>query len=176
MSDALEDLISKAFSATLVSAAEAVLPDISKNIITTKGMKAALTAKIEHDARRFAENEMGLKPTLIYQSEIEFFDKYLAPRYETDGASQAKGWCAKWSEHQSVRKRIHAMWHRYEVLARTDPGNCDETFLRTVGDHHMDRLTGERSPMAACLIKHKPSEKLESTAVEDTTTAEGELS
>lgn len=176
MSKALRDIILKSFNPALSSVAEAVLPDITRRVVTAQGTKAALTAKIEHDVRRFAEDEMGLAPELIYQTEIEFFDQYLTPRYETGGASQAKGWCEKWSEHKSVRSRIRAMWQRYEVLARTDPGSCDEKFLREVGDHHMDRLTGERSPMFACQIKHQESKRLRSTAVEDTTAAEGELS
>lgn len=175
MSKALRDIILKSFNPALSSVAEAVLPDITRRYARSPGMQADLTAKIERDVRRFAEDEMGLAPKLVYKDEIEFFDKYLAPRYETGGASQAKGWCEKWSEHKSVRSRIRAMWQRYEVLARTDPGSCDEKFFREVGDHHMDRLTGERSPMFACHIKHQESKQLKSAVVEDTNATKGEL-
>lgn len=175
MSKALDEIILKAFSPALASVAEHAVPAAAKRALATKGMQDLLTAKIEHEVRRFAENEMGVPPKLAYADEFEFFDKYLTPAYETGGASQEMGWCAQWFEHRSVRVRIRAMWQRYEVLARTDPGSCDEKFLREVGDHHMDRLIGERSPMFACHVKHQPSKILKTAAIEHSTDAEGEL-
>lgn len=177
MSKALDEVIVKAFAPVMAAVAESAVPDAARTAMSTPGMKTLLTKKIEHEVRRFAEDEMGLPPQLRYSDEFEFFDKYLTPAYETGGASQSKGWCARWFEHRSVRVRIRAMWQRYEVLARTDPGSCDERFLRDVGDHHMDRLTSERSPMTACQVRHQPSKILPTAPIDSptTTATEGEL-
>lgn len=176
MSKTLKDTIIEAFGPTLASVAESVVPEATRRAMAEPGMKALLTQKIEHEVLRFAENEMGVPPKLIFADEFAFFDKFLTPAYETGGASQAKGWCDRWFEHRSVRVRIRAMWQRYEALARTEPGTCDERFLRDMGDHHMDRLTGEQSPMFACQVKHQPSRILPTAPVDHTTPAEGELS
>lgn len=177
MSKAWDEVILKAFGPVVESVAEAAVPGAARRATATPGLRALITEKIGHEVRRFAEDELGVPPELRYADEFEFFDKYLTPAYETGGASQSKGWCARWFEHRSVRLRIRAMWQRYEVLARTDPGSCDERFLRDVGDHHMDRLTGERSPMSACLVRHQPSKILPTAPVDTTPTAatEGEL-
>lgn len=176
MSETFVDTIFDAFADTLKDGSKAAVPAAAETVLATPGLEKYLAEHIERAVARFAEDEMGVPPALRFGDEFEFFDKYLTPAYETGGASQSKGWCARWFEHRSVRVRIRAMWQHYEVLARTDPGNCDERFLREVGDHHMDRLTSERSPMNACQIKHQPSKTLQTTPADHAAPTEGELS
>lgn len=166
MSHLFDKHIVPEFSAQLQAAVERALGPSVADVLSTPGLEDILARTVESDVQRFAETELGVPPILRFPDEFAFFDDFLRPAYETGGASQGRGWCARWWEHRSVRFRVRSMWSAYESLARKDPATCDETFLRTIGDHHMPLLTGERSPMYACQTFHQPSKPLKSDPVE----------
>ena len=162
MSDLFTKLIINAFGKAIQEPSEEAITNSVEDVLATPGLSECISRAVERQVQQFAETELGVPPMLRFTDEFEFFDDYLRPAYETGGASQDKGWCGRWWEHPSARFRIRSMWQAYELLARKDPASCDEVFLRTIGDHHMDRLTGDRSPMFACQTAHQPSKQLKS--------------
>lgn len=166
MSHLFDKPIVTAFGEALKDAAETALPDAVQDVLATPGLRDIIARTVERDVEQFAQTELGVPPALRFPDEFAFFDDYLRPAYESGGASQARGWCARWWAHRSVRFRVRSMWQAYEALARREPAACDEVFLRTVGDHHMPMLMGERSPMYACQTSHQPSKPLKSDPVE----------
>lgn len=166
MSDLFDKLIVNALAEVIKDAADAALEPATEDVLATPGLSDYLARTIERDVERFAETQLGVPPALTFPDEFAFFDDYLRPAYESGGQSQARGWCPRWWEHQSARFRIRSMWQSYEALARKEPSMVDEVFLRTIGDHHMPLLMGERSPMNACQTSHQPSKPLKSDPVE----------
>lgn len=120
-------------------------------------------------AELFAAEQFGIAPTRIYPTVYDFFDDYLRPAYQVQDTNQTNAWCGHWWDHRSVLHRVTAMWRAYEYLALTDPARADEVFLRSMGDHHMQFLLGERSPMVNCRSQHSASLNLDSDPREDTT-------
>ncbi|MCT2107909.1 MULTISPECIES: DUF4913 domain-containing protein [Dietzia] len=166
MSHLFDKRIVEAFGPLLGEVATEALPAAVKDALATPGLGDYLARTIEKDVETFAHDELGLPRPLRFSDEFAFFDDYLRIAYEAGGMSQGKGWCARWWDHRSARFRVRAMWQAYEALAVRDPATCDEVFLRTVGDHHMALLMGERSPMYACQTSHQPSKPLKSEPVE----------
>lgn len=169
MSHLFDKKIVEAFGETLTAVTKEALPAAVEDVLATPGLTGHLARTVEREVQRFAETELGVPPLLRFLDEFAFFDDYLRPAYESGGASQARGWCSRWWEHRSARFRVRSMWQAYEALARKDPATCDEVFLRTVADHHMALLMGERSPMYACQSSHQPSKPLKSDPVEGDT-------
>lgn len=167
MSHLFDKSIVKAFSETLEAVAEGALPAAVADVLATPQLGDHLARTIERDVQLFAETELGVPPSLRFTDEFAFFDDYIRLAYESTGMSQK--WCPRWWAHGSVRFRIRSMWLAYESLARRDPATCDEIFLRTIGDHHMSLLTGERSPMIACSSAHQPGKPLRSEPIEEGT-------
>lgn len=164
MSHLFDEVIVKAFGSAIKEAADAALPSTVENVLARPELSDHLARTIERDVDHFAESELGVPPSLRFTDEFAFFDDYLRYAYESTGMSQK--WCPRWWAHGSVRFRIRSMWLAYEALARKDPATCDEVFLRSIGDHHMPLLTGERSPMLACSTSHQPGKPLKSDPVE----------
>lgn len=169
MSHLFDKKIVEAFGETLTAVTKGALPAAVEDVLATPGLTGHLARAVEREVQRFAEAELGVPPILRFTDEFAFFEDYLRVAYETGGASQGKGWCARWWEHPAARFRIRSMWQVYESLARKDPASCDEVFLRTIGDHHMALLMSERSPMYACQTVHQPSKPLKSDPVEGVT-------
>lgn len=118
-------------------------------------------------AEQFAAETMGLAPQRKFPTVYDFFDDYLRPAYQVQDTSQINAWCGRWWDHPSVLFRVNAMWRAYEYQALTDPARADETFLRSIGDHHMRFLLGETSPMTNCKSHHSSSQNLDSDPMED---------
>lgn len=167
MSHLFDKKILEAFAETLTEVSAKALPAAVDDVLATPGLSNQLARTIEREVQLFAETELGVPPSLRFTDEFAFFDDYLRLAYESTGMSQK--WCPRWWAHGSVRFRIRSMWLAYESLARRDPATCDEVFLRTIGDHHMPLLTGERSPMVACSASHQPGKPLRSAPIEEGT-------
>lgn len=167
MSHLFDKKIFEAFAETLTEVSAKALPAAVDDVLATPGLSNQLARTIEREVQLFAETELGVPPSLRFTDEFAFFDDYLRLAYESTGMSQK--WCPRWWAHGSVRFRIRSMWLAYESLARHDPATCDEVFLRTIGDHHMPLLTGERSPMVACSASHQPGKPLRSAPIEEGT-------
>ena len=167
MSHLFDKKIVEAFGETLTTVTKEALPAAVEDVLATPGLTGHLARTVEREVQRFAETELGVPPILRFTDEFAFFDDYLRLAYESTGMSQK--WCSRWWAHRSVRCRIRSMWLAYESLARRDPATCDEVFLRTIGDHHMPLLTGERSPMVACTSGHQPGKPLKSDPIEEST-------
>lgn len=167
MSHLFDKKIVEAFAETLTGVSGEALPAAVDDVLATPRLRDHLARTIERDVQLFAENELGVPPTLRFTDEFAFFDDYLSLAYESTGMSQK--WCPRWWAHGSVRFRIRSMWLAYESLLRRDPATCDEVFLRTIGDHHMPLLTGERSPMVACSAAHQPGKPLRSAPIDGLT-------
>lgn len=161
-----EKTIGQAFSKTLKEVADEAIEKAVDKLIARKGTLEQIAATAERSVDEFSHELLGIPRELRYADEFAFFDDYLRLAYETGGMSQGRGWCSHWWRHRSARFRIRSMWQAYEALAVKDPASCDEVFLRTIGDHHMGLLMGERSPMYACQTVHQPSKPLESAPIE----------
>lgn len=159
--------ISQGFAKTLDQVAAPAIKKAVEKILARQGTIEQIATTAELAVEQFAHDELGIPRELRYVDEFAFFDDYLRLAYETGGMSQGRGWCSHWWQHRSARFRVRSMWQAYEALAVKDPAKCDEVFLRTIGDHHMDRLMGERSPMYACQTVHQPSKPLESAPIEE---------
>lgn len=163
---AFEEGIARGF-AEFIQGAQEVLTDAVSDLAETEGFDDRLAAAAYREAVRYAEDEFGHPPELHFGDEFDFFDEYLRTAYQVGGGSQDAGWCRYWWDHPAALMRIRAMWHAYEVRYRNSPADCDETFLREVGDHHMGLLMGEKSPMKACQTGHKPSRQLKSAPIDE---------
>lgn len=166
MSRLFDKPLAELFGRAIGSTVERSLRPAVEAALARPGLTEAVERTIEREVDLFAETQLGLPPRLRFTDEFAFFDDYLRPAYETGGTSQDRGWCGHWWAHPSVRFRVRSMWLAYEALARQAPATCDETFLRTIGDHHMPLLTGDRSPMFACATAHQPSKRLKSEPIE----------
>jgi hypothetical protein len=158
--------ISQGFAKTLDQVAAPTIKKAVEKVLARQGTLEQIAATAERAVEQFSHDELGVPRELRYADEFAFFDDYLRLAYETGGMSQGRGWCSNWWQHRSARFRVRSMWQAYEALAVKDPATCDEVFLRTIGDHHMGLLMGERSPMYACQTVHQPSKPLESTPIE----------
>lgn len=167
MSHLFDKKLVEAFGETLTAVTKEALPAAVEDVLATPGLTGHLARTVEREVQRFAETELGVPPILRFTDEFAFFDDYLRLAYESTVMSQK--WCSRWWAHRSVRFRVRSMWLAYESLARRDPAICDEVFLRTIGDHHMPMLTGERSPMVACTSSHQPGKPLKSDPIEEGT-------
>lgn len=135
-----------------------------ENLVESEEFEDNLARRAREAVAQFAVEELGAPAQLRYLDEFEFFDEYLSVAYQVGGFN-ARGWCAHWWDHPSARFRIRAMWTAYEALAWRAPATVDEEFLRTVGDHHMQVLLGDASPMQGCQVNHKASIPLESAPI-----------
>lgn len=167
MSKLFEKAIAEAFTKILDQVTGETIKNAVETIAAREGNLEQIEATAERSVERFSHDHLGIPRQLQYSDEFAFFDDYLRLAYETGGMSQGRGWCSHWWQHRSARFRVRSMWRAYEALAVKDPATCDEVFLRTVGDHHMDLLMGERSPMYACQTVHQPSKPLDSAPIEE---------
>lgn len=167
MSKLFGQAIAQGFAKTLDQVAGETIKNAVEKILSRQGTLEQIAATAERAVEQFSHDELGIPRKLRYADEFAFFDDYLRLAYETGGMSQGKGWCSHWWKHRSARFRVRSMWQAYEALAVKDPAECDEVFLRTIGDHHMGLLMGERSPMYACQTVHQPSKPLESAPIEE---------
>lgn len=163
-----DEAIAAGFANAVHRAADTVV-EASLDIEEREDFDAKMHAAALAAVNRWAEDHLGQTPELRYRDEFEFFDDYLRMAYQVSGASQDRGWCGRWWGHPSALFRVRAMWQAYEVRARSSPADCDEYFLRYIGDHHMRFLLGEQSPMRACQTDHQASRELASEPIDKET-------